>query len=230
MTDAPNIVPPAAAWISLLLSLFIAITAVSYLLPVKARLPGRQRLWEPELDRIPLFLRWLIKILAAVVNWLKVNWPRLLNSLIGSSLIIVGGQLLLLAWSLSRTQVWAVRRTMDLGGSLFWVPLEEITDLFQRPGGIITSALFGALILITGIGLLARFRLARLFTLGTMAALFGGSILLWPSLILAPVVLPFQLEMVMVLGVGAIILLATLIRCLIHPQFRRYYMRMTDGL
>lgn len=230
MTNAPTLVPPAATWITLLLALFIAITAASFLLPVKARLPGRPRLWEPDLDRIPLFLRWLVKILVEVVNWLKLNWPRLLNSLIGSALILFGVQIVLFSWGLARIQGWVSGWTIDLGGSLSWVPIEGLVGLIQRTGGLISTALFGALVLATGIGLLARVRLARLFTLGAMATFFGGSILLWPSLILAPIVLPFQLEMVMVLGAMSVFVSTVLIRWFIHPQFRRYYMRMMDGL
>jgi len=226
---APNYMPAAAAWLALVFALFAALVALILLLPVGARLPRRPRLWQPDPDRYPFFLRWLVRLAAAVVNWLKQNWPRLFNGLVSLVLIGWGGQLLFLVWSIARVDGLLGSNPLPDSGLLSFLPAGDLVALLQKPGGLILMGLFGAGLVATGLGLLARARPARLLVVGALLALIGVTILLWPRFILAPTLFPFQLELVWILGGSILYLLVMLARWLMHPQFRRYYLRITES-
>ena len=107
------------------------------------------------------------------------------------------------------------------------LPLLAPPELLFWAGWPYIVGLAGLIVLITGTGMLARLELARLLAAGSAIALFGGVILNWPGVILAPAFLPAQLEMVIVTGTLLLLSLALLARGLMHPQFRRYYMGIT---
>ena len=228
ITLVPARVPESAAWLALLFGLVAALAAIVVLLPVSARLPREPRLWHPDLSRVPVLIRWLAVLLVALVNWLRQNWPLLLNSALAVTLLLWGAQTLFLTWSLARV----------FGRGAPWVdlppawsvllPLGDALALIQKPAGLLLLGLFGLLLLATGFGLLVRWRPARIALLAVLLATMGAFILLWPRLILAPPLAPLQLELV--LGFGSLFLFALvfLARWLGHPQFRRYYLRMAE--
>jgi len=111
-----------------------------------------------------------------------------------------------------------------LGHPLADIPLTGLLEVLLWPGWPVIAAFSGVGLTAVGIGLLARHELARLLVAGGCVALLGGLILLWPPLLLAPPLVPAQLTLVFGLGLYALMALASLVRGLTHPQFRRYYL------
>ena len=219
----PRYLPGAASWLALGFALVAALFAVTLVFPVRARLPLEPAMWHPDLRRIPRLLHWLAILLARLIHWIRTSWPRLLNSLLGTTLVGTGGLALAGAWNLARLDGDLTELQWTLNQLLAGLPLPIPTEALLWPGWPIALALLGAGAAVVGIGLLARRQVARLLMAGLVVALLGGHILLWPRLLLAPLLAPFQLELALGLGTSLLLTLAVLARALTHPQYRRYY-------
>lgn len=219
----PRYLPGPANWLAFGFALVSALAAIGCIFQVGARLPLEPQVWRPDLERTPRLLRWFVILLARLINWIRRSWPQLLNGFLGTVLVGIGGFALAGAWNMAKlyNDLDSLRWMLNRMLSDLLLPISFDTLLWS--GWPIVIALLGAGLVVIGVSLLARREMARLLVAGLVIATIGGHILLWPHLLLAPLLVLVQLEMGLGLGAGLLLTLALLARSLTHPQFRRYY-------
>jgi hypothetical protein len=224
VTFLPRYFPRSSAWLASGLALLMALLAARVIFPVNARLPLTPQLWTLDLSDLPAFARWPLQLIVRLVNGIRQNWPRFLNALLGTGLLLLGIQLLMFTWSLARlfdTKEEMLVQLHDLFGEL---PLAGLVDTLLWPGWIFVLSFLAATSLALGIGLLARRETARILVVGAGIFASAGHIFAWPHLLLAPPFVYLQLELLLTGGGALLFCLALLTRGLTHPQFRRYYL------
>jgi hypothetical protein len=224
ITFLPRYFPRSSAWLASGLALLMALLAVRFIFPVNARLPLTPQLWTPDLSDLPAFARWLLQLIVRLVNGIRQNWPRFLNALLATGLLLLGIQLLMFTWSLARLFDTKEEMFVSLNDLLGGLPLAGLVDTLLWPGWVFVMAFLAATNLALGISLLARRETARILVVGAGIFALAGHLFVWPHLLLSPPFVYLQLELLLTGGGALLFCLALLTRGLTHPQFRRYYL------
>ncbi len=224
---APQYVPSAAAWLALLIALLAGCFAVLSAWTARARFTICPSLWHPDLRRLPPVLRPLIVRLVLLVNWVLRRQWLILNHLAGGGLTLLGAQWLFLGWQLARAYNTSGELPPGFVDLLTGIPLAGLADTVNWPGWPFLTVGLGVGMIAIGAGMLRWRRGARIVLNGALAAALMGWLLVWPRLLLFPVVLPFQLDLTFWLGLLALAALVWLVRTFSHPALR--YLYATDG-
>lgn len=218
-----------SAWLAFGTALLSVLIALAIIYPVSARLPIQPRAWKPNLTRLPFFLRWFARLIVRFINWLRENWPRLLNTSTASLIILLGIQNLITAWELASIYDQAEQVQSLYKNLVALFPWFDGFEILLWPGWPIVLALFSLCSILVGVGLLSRQEIARYLVIGMGLAVIGGLIYLWPQLLIMPPYIPFQTTIVLWLGEMILLATALLARGFTHPQFRRYYYRSGEN-